>query len=123
MEVEKTLRPGAPGTTKYLNRFGDRLVSVRHRIDRAANTRYTTVELIIDQRPCLPTGQRPFRAGPDETCLLRIEAHESSLQRLVRAHGGRWDRHSKTWLLNAVEVEKCALWDRVVRTRGPGYGQ
>jgi len=61
MEVEKTLRPGAQGTGKYMNRFGDRLVCVRHRIDRELGKRYTTVELILDERPCLPGNDRYVR--------------------------------------------------------------
>jgi len=122
MEVEKTLRPGDLGTAKYINRFGDRLVCVRHRIDRQANRRFTTVELILDERPCLQRGRRPNRAGPDDICHLRIEAHETSLQKLVRANQGRWNRETQTWVLSATDVENCCLWDRVVRTDEPRSG-
>ena len=120
MEVEKTLRPGADGTAKYMHRFGKRLVCVRHRIDREAQKRYTTVELILDERPCVKRGQRTVPVGTYDLCRVRIEAHEHALQKLARANNGRWDRASQTWLLRAWDVEHCCLWDRVVGTEPRG---
>ncbi len=50
MEVIKKLSPGAPGTKKLIRLFGDTLVCVRYRVNRQTNTRYTTVELIVEER-------------------------------------------------------------------------
>jgi len=123
MEVEKTLRPGAHGTAKYVNRFGDRLICVRHRLDRQAHKRYTTVELILEERNRGSQHQRPFGAGPDDVCQLRIQANEQAMIALVRRAGGRWEAHSRTWLVDAVEVERHCLWDRVVKVQSPISGR
>lgn len=59
MEVEKTFRPGANGTKRYVERYGSRLVCVRHRLDRDLGLRHTTVELIVDTRPYQRLTTRP----------------------------------------------------------------
>lgn len=51
MEVHKTLNPGQPGTRRFLNRYGERLVAVRYRKDLLKQKSFTTIELIVDQRP------------------------------------------------------------------------
>lgn len=119
MEVEKTLRPGADGTIKYVRRFGDRLVCVRHRIDRQANKRFTTVELILDERPRVSQSERVPRADNLEICHLRILRHETALIALARQAGGRWQPETGTWELRGMDVEKFCLWDRVVKVESP----
>jgi hypothetical protein len=123
MEVEKTLRPGADGTAKYVNRFGDQLVCVRHRLDRQANKRYTTVELILEERERTSHHLRPYRAGPDDVCQLRVQAHERAMIELVRRANGRWEPETRTWLVASMEVERHCLWDRVVKVQAPTYGR
>lgn len=51
MECRKRLTPGMNGTKRYLNRFGDRLLYVRYRVDPVQKRRVTTVELIVDEGP------------------------------------------------------------------------
>jgi hypothetical protein len=51
MRVIKKLNPGAPGTQRYLRQYQARLVCVRYRHDPAKHCRYTTVELIVDEKP------------------------------------------------------------------------
>lgn len=57
----KRLPPGAPGTKRLVERFGNALVCVRYRHDPQLNRRLTTVELIIDERS----------EGLDTGCLRR----------------------------------------------------
>jgi len=54
----KRLRPGAPGTKRLLEQYGDALVCVRYRLDTRLNRRLTTVELIVDDRPKKPEKNR-----------------------------------------------------------------
>ena len=122
MEVEKTLRPGAEGTAKYLRRFGKRLVCVRHRIDRQQNKRYTTVELILDERPRRSHAEREPRDENLQMCRLRVQPHETSLIALLRQAGARWQPETRTWLLYGMDVEKYCLWDRVIGVQSPKYG-
>jgi hypothetical protein len=113
MEVEKTLKPGMDGTKRFVERFGNRLVCVRQRIDRAAGLRYTTVELVMDHRPMnmLP---RPAAPGQPERLLpVRIAFKEQELRRQVRAAGGRWDTERRVWWLAADIVHRLKLKDRL----------
>jgi hypothetical protein len=49
--VIKRLAPGVPGTRRLQERYRDTLVCVRYRQDDTRGLRYTTVELVVDQRP------------------------------------------------------------------------
>ncbi len=51
MEVTKTMQPGEAGTRQLLNKYGKKMVCVRYRKDQQLKKRYTTVELIIEERP------------------------------------------------------------------------
>src|SRR5882672_3898114 len=48
MEIRLTLRRGMSGTKKLLARYGERLVCVRYRYDRATGRRVKTAELIVE---------------------------------------------------------------------------
>ena len=48
MRVLKTLQPGTPGTRRFIAKFGNSLVCVRHRQDAATGARFPSVELIIE---------------------------------------------------------------------------
>src|SRR2546428_13822708 len=48
MEIRLKLRPGMSGTKKLLARYGERLVCVRYRYDRATGRRVKTAELIVE---------------------------------------------------------------------------
>lgn len=48
MEVKATFKPGENGTKRLLQQYGDQLVCVRYRYDRAKQRRYKTVELIVE---------------------------------------------------------------------------
>ena len=45
MAVQRKLKPGDPGTKKYLNKYGEELLSVRYIIDKDKKEKITTVEL------------------------------------------------------------------------------
>jgi len=49
--VTRSLRPGQPGTLKLMRLYGRGLLCVRYREDARGQTRYTTVEIVVDQSP------------------------------------------------------------------------
>ena len=121
MEVEKTLRPEAPGARKYVERFGERLVCVRHRRDDTRGRRVTTVELVLDERPFPPTSLHwAPKASP--TLLLRIAYGESARRRAVKEAGGRWVPELKLWEVPRQQVAQLGLEDRVVKEQSPRSG-
>ncbi len=48
MQVKLTLRPGQPGTVRLTKKYGEHLIAVRYRYDKASQKRYKTVELIVE---------------------------------------------------------------------------
>ncbi len=52
-----TLRPGARGTIRLVQQYGQRLVCVRYRYNPNTQKRIKTVELIIDERAWRPRTQ------------------------------------------------------------------
>jgi hypothetical protein len=112
MEVEKTLKPGMDGTKRFVERFGNRLVCVRQRIDRAASMRYTTVELVIDQRTIALRLAGAVTPEPAEQVPVRIALKEKALREQVRAAGGRWDSARRVWWLAPDIVHRLRLTDR-----------
>ena len=105
--VIKKLSAGAAGTQRLLARFGAALVCVRYREDAARNRRYTTVELVVDERP-----------GKLSSSLVRIGYQETFLRQQVKAAGGVWDAQRKLWSLPKTAIRRLGLKDRVVPKNG-----
>lgn len=105
MRVESTLRAGAPGTKRFMTTYGNRLVCVRTRRDGQRGVRYTTVELIVEERA----------APVDPTILVgvRVRLDEPVLRHRVKAAGGRWLARHRVWVLERGAVEALGLEDRV----------
>ncbi len=59
--VMKSLRPGSPGTKKWLKEYGSHLVSVRYRVNPNRNVRSTTVEIIVEEAFYDPTGYQNYQ--------------------------------------------------------------
>jgi hypothetical protein len=105
--VIKKPSSGAAGTRRLLARYGAALVCVRYREDAARNRRYTTVELLVDERP-----------GKSALVPVRIGYLETSLRQQVKAAGGKWDAGRKLWTRPRTAVWRLGLKDRVVRGDG-----
>lgn len=105
--VIKKLASGAAGTLRLLARFRAALVCVRYRQDASRNRRYTTVELVVDERP-----------GKSSSSLVRIGYQETSLRQQVKAAGGVWDVRRKLWSLPRTAIRRLGLEDRVVPKNG-----
>lgn len=52
-----TLRPGARGTIKLVQQYGDQLICVRYRYNLDTRTRIKTIELIIDEKKWIPRNE------------------------------------------------------------------
>ena len=46
MIIQRRLNPGAPGTKKYVEKYGDRLVCVRYKYDESSGIKTKTIELV-----------------------------------------------------------------------------
>ncbi len=59
-----TLRPGARGTIRLVRKYGKKLICVRYRYDGDTQKRVKTVELVIDEKPWIPTQTPPKEEEP-----------------------------------------------------------
>ena len=107
VKTKLTLTPGANGTKKLVEQYGDRLVCVRYRYDEARRMRLKTVELIEEESPWTP-------AGAGAVYLVRIDYDETALRARVKEAGGRWSPQRKLWLLTRDTLRRLSLEDRIV---------
>lgn len=110
MEIRSTMCPGEKGTRRLLKAYGEQLVCVRYRYDRARGKRYTTVELIVDEQEWQP-GQT---FAPERRVLVQIGYGEGELREQVKAAGGWWNAEKKGWVLAWRTVLEMGLERRVI---------
>lgn len=110
METKRTLKPGQPGTLKYVQKYGDSLVCIRYRYDADKNLCYTTAELIVETRTWLQKSKNTsvplsdekstdqiVKSDHEDTLLsIRIGYEELELRELVTSAGGKWNRQKKS---------------------------
>lgn len=119
METRVTLRPGAKGTKKLVEKFGDQLLCVRYRYDHQEQVRYKTVELVIECIPWKPGGRPPQdgRNPPGRPPVLvgvRVRFEETALRQQVKAAGGRWSPERRLWVMPLSVARRLHLADRLV---------
>ena len=105
LKTRLTLPPGANGTKKLRERYGDRLVCVRYRYDAEKRRRMKTVELIEEELPWIPVAA---------IYLVKIPYEDVDLRQKVKEAGGQWNAQKKAWHLNGTMVRRLGLEDRVV---------
>ena len=95
----KRLKPGQAGTRRLGQRFGPALVCVRYRQDETGDTRFTTVELVVDQR----TARRQ--------ALVRVHIgfDDSDTRRQAMALGAKWDPLERTWRMSRRSAVQLGL--------------
>jgi hypothetical protein len=90
--------PRATRPKRYQRQFGDALVCVRYRINPETARRYTTVEIVMDEKQ-LP-GFPALGGTTDGTLVaLAITHGETELRQRVKQAGARWDQNRKAWIV------------------------
>lgn len=117
MEVSKKLKAGARGIKRYVEQYGDRLVCVRYRHDKARKVRVTTVEIIVAEAS-LPGGYtpaiKPMYPHHNQHVFVRIGYSEVDLQKLVKQAGRQWQRDKKLWQMRRHKAIELGLKERIV---------
>ena len=109
--TKRTLIAGQPGTKKWIDRFGKDLICVRYKYDPAQQRKFTTVELIAEERPYKA---KQNKIHNNKIVQIRISYNEADLQRKVKSCGGKWNRDQKVWELSYKYVLELGLVDRIV---------
>lgn len=105
LKTRLTLVPGANGTKKLMERYGDRLVCVRYRYDSERKKRVKTVELIEEETDWTPA---------NVLYLVKIDWNETILRERAKAAGARWNPERRLWLMSSDLVRALRLGSRVV---------
>ena len=125
MEVKKKLNPGARGTKRYVEEYGDRLVCVRYRHDGVRKKRLTTVEIIVaeaDLTRLYTEAAKAIYPHHNQQVFVRIGYQETQLQKLVKQAGGQWQRERKLWRMRRHLAIELGLRDRIVEADEDGAG-
>lgn len=109
MQTRRTLIPGQKGTTKFLDRYGEKLCSVRYRYDKQRGKRFTTVEFIVEESAYAP----PSKLKSEAIVGLCIALTENVLQKKVRQAGSTWNRNRQLWEIRYDRVMELGLEERI----------
>lgn len=104
--IVKKLNPDQKGARRLAERFGERLVCVRYRTDPESGRRFTTVEIVVEERK--PAAPEPASA------LVRVGWNETELRRAIKAEGGVWLQDRKLWRVPRTAVRALKIQSRVV---------
>lgn len=105
--IVKKLQPDQKGARRLAERFGDRLVCVRYRTDPESGRRFTTVEIVVEERA-------PISRAPTHQ-LVRIGWKETELRDAVKARGGIWVPDKKLWRMPTSAIRQLRIQNRVVQ--------
>lgn len=110
MKRTVTLRPGARGTKKLSQQFGDQLIYVRYRYNRKDRKRMKTVELVVEERPWEPKGR-----SPGERVWIRIPQRDNeALRKAILEAGGTWSNKQRLWCMKFSVAEVLGLAEQIV---------
>ena len=90
MEITKTIQPGEMGSKRLHQQYGEQLVCVRYRIDKYLQKRFTTVEIIVDEKPY-------FSQKPSTNAWVKINYDEIDLRQQMKSAGAKWLVENKVW--------------------------
>ncbi|MBN1781126.1 hypothetical protein JW948_08390 [bacterium] len=112
MRALRTLKPGTSGAKNETEKYGNKLICVRYRMDPVTLKKYKTVELIEDE--IQNSKKEPGKIPVNKILHLKIYINEYQLRKVVKASGGKWDVKSQTWLLAYREILNLGLENRIV---------
>jgi hypothetical protein len=111
MKTQRKLIPGQPGTKKWMEKYGEKLVCIRYRYDHERKMKLKTVEMIVEETPWEPAAKK---IPANKIVDLRIRFGEIELGRQVKAAGGLWNREQKVWKLAYGEAQRLGLETRII---------
>ena len=92
-----------------LKQYGDQLVCVRYRYDKARQKRLKTIEIIVDEQDWNPGVTFPM----DKIVPVKIEFGETELREQMKQAGAYWNPEKKAWMLSYRRVLRMGLERRV----------
>ncbi len=121
LPVKKKPAPGSRDTKRFLDQFGERLVCVRYRYDETNTRRYTTVELIVEEKELLGGYSnllQPWHQYPSTMVSVHLGYDEVSLRGQIKQAGEKWDSQTKLWRIPYHKAMAIGLSNRIVEEQG-----
>ncbi len=112
MRIRLTRKPGQPGTIHELQIYGDKLICVRYRYDKATHKRHKTVELIIETIDWCPA-PAPDLIPPETLVYLRVAMQELEIRQKLKTVRAVWHAQYKLWRLRYDAALALSLEDRI----------
>lgn len=107
----KTILPGQPGSIKEWEKYGDKLICVRYKVDPISDKKIKTVELIVDRKNIKNTKKRiPY----NKKVFVKIEYSERQKRRTAKSLGAVWNSKRKLWKMQYGDVYNLNWEDRIV---------
>ena len=110
LKTQAHLKPGQKGTKRLVARYGDALLCVRYRYDKARGVRLKTVEIIVEEKAIAPA-----RLGDGDIVPVAVAYTEKALRDMLKAAGGRWDPQEKVWHVAYGSIRGTELEGRILR--------
>lgn len=106
--VIKKFSANQAGALKLSRRHGDALVCVRYRQSEDGTTRYTTIELLVDEA-------RIIKRQPETKMVnVRLRPPQPALRKSIEDNGGEWDAKASAWRLSRDVAQRLGLMKYVI---------
>ena len=109
MKSYNHLKPGQKGTKRLVEQYGDALLCVRYRYDEKRGIRLKTIEIVVEERPCIPTR---FKDG--DIVSVSVHFDELELREQLRMLRARWDSQAKLWFVPYRLIRGTPLEERII---------
>lgn len=101
LRIAKRYAPTQNGAKRFLRRYGDQLVCVRHRLSDDGKVRHTTIELLVESTPIV-SRMRSIIA-------LRIPQADKGSRQLLMACDAKWKPRERVWLVPQLVAKNLKL--------------
>ena len=105
--VTKTMSPDQPGAIKLAREYGESLICVRYRCNAELTTRYTTVELLLQETP--------IQRSTEALKLIQVQMpwDDAELRKKAAEMGASWNCNTKRWTMPLYVARALGLTERV----------
>lgn len=113
----KTVISGQYGTKRLKDKYGDKLLAVRYKLDTQRRKKIKTAEIIVDEWGLSERRRGMQRTPHNKIVHLYVEYGERGLGLTIRNAGGIWNKEKRYWELAYGKVMQLGLEDRIIRQR------
>jgi len=108
--TKKILRPGQPGTKKYIREFGDNLICVRHRYNKVEKKKFVTAEIIVEHHEWQSDTKRiPY----NKIIAIKVKYNEKHIRKMIQSVGAKWNPQKQVWQLPYHHICALGLTERI----------